>query len=302
MRKAPSLLLSGLDGSNPLGFLAAVGVLRTATLADSALDWRLDWVMPNGTWLPELSCRKAMAADELIKLLVVGLRRDSTPEFDFALNLSVAPETFRNVTREAQRQASPGNRLYADFVASFGCEILVTRQNIQNTAFRTMSGTGHQHFLGTMKQLVGKTESGHLHRSLFESWDYSDKKLGLRWDAEEDRRYALRWANPSGDVTRTVRGANRLAIEALPLFPAVPVTRHLKTTGFSQKNKVVLFTWPIWLGSLSLEVVRSLLSLSELQVPEPDRTKLQAMGVIEVYRSQRINIDRYRNFTRGRPV
>ena len=73
---------------------------------------------------------------------------------------------------------------------------------------------------------------------------------------------------PSGDPVRTMRGANRLAVEALPLFPTVPGERHLHTTGFSQRRgEGVLFSWPIWEGALSIEVVRSLLSLAELQKP-----------------------------------
>ena len=303
----PGLVLSGLDGGNPLGFLAAVGTLNTASLADSDSAWRMKWAAQDGSWFPVLFANRVVSGEELVELLASALQREATPEFDFDRNLNVDAEKFRKVAQEAQRRASSRDRRYADFVTAFGCEVVVSRdgKSIQDTAFRTMSGAGHQHFLGTMKQLRDKATSGHLHRALFNTWDYSDVKLGLRWDPEEDRRYALRWGNPSDtskNPIRTMWGANRLAVEALPLLPAVPTGRRLETTGLARRGGAVLFTWLVWECAVSPEVVRSLLALAEMQESEPDRTKLRAMGVTEVYRSQRTTVGKYRNFTHAYPA
>lgn len=299
------LLLSGLDGSNPLAFLAAVGTLRTVALAEPDAHWCMKWLMHDGVWMPALSTVNPVSAVALVDLLCRGLRQESTPEFDFSKNLNVKPEQFRAEAETAQSQAWAQDRRHADFIAAFGCELYETkdRKSIQDTALRTMSGAGHQHFLGTMKQLVQRTESAHLHSSLFESWNYSDAKLGLRWDPEEDRRYALRWDNPSdGSGVKTVRGANRLAVEGLPVLPTAPSARELQTTGFTKRNGVVLFTWPIWQVAVGIDVVRSLLALPEIQRPEPNRERLNAMGVVEVYRSRRITVGKYRNFTHALPA
>ena len=298
------LVLTGLDGSNPLGFLAAVGTLRVAAQADPPVDHRMEWGAHHGTWVPVLCGNETPSAQTLIEILARALRRHSTPEFAFAQNLNVASETLRAVAGDAQRQVSIQDRRYADFIASYGCELCVTKDktSIQDTELRTVSGAGHQHFLGTMSELVSETNDGHLRRSLFQTWNYSDDKLGLRWDPEEDRRYALRWDNPSGDTIKTMRGANRLAVEALPLLPTSPGDRQLHTTGFSRHGKAVLFTWPIWEGALSVDVVRSLLALHEIQKPEPNRQSLAATGIVEVFRSQRITVGKYRNFTRARPA
>ena len=305
---SPGLVLNGLDGSNPLAFLAAVGTLRTATLAEPNSDWRMKWVERHGTWVPELSAARAISPKALVELLMPALHLESTPEFDFDKNLAVSPEKFEKVAKDAQRRASREARRYADFIASFGCEALVTPdgKKIQDTALRTMSGAGHQHFLGTMKKLVKVTGKRHLHQSLFETWSYEDDMLGLRWDPREDRRYALRWDNPSGDGVKTMRGANRLAVEALPLLPTIPVGRpmgrQLATTGFTRHDRAVWFKWPIWERSLGLDVVRSLLALAEVQAPEPDRTRLRVRGIVEMYRSQRIANDRYINFSHADPA
>ena len=300
----PGLVLTGLDGRNPLGFLAAVGAVRTATLAEPGSDWRMKWLERRGTWLPELSAARALSRQELVALLMPALRPGSTPEFDFDKNLAVSPEEFREAASRAQCRASRLDRRYADFMASFGCEALTAKdRRIQDTALRTMSGAGNQHFLGTMKQLVHDTDDRDLQESLFESWTYKNKKLGLRWDPQEDRRYALRWDNPSGGAgVPTMRGANRLAVEALPLLPAVPVGRRLETTGFTRHDRAVYLAWPIWERALPVEVIRSLLALGDIQAPAPDWTTLRARGIIEIYRSRRISNDRYRNFTPAYPA
>lgn len=130
-----------------------------------------------------------------------------------------------------------------------------------------------------------------------------DRVMIVNLGPQDDRRYALRWHEPSGDPIRTVRGANRLAIEALPVFPTAPVGQELNTTGFTQRRgKGVFLTWPIWKPMIELDIVRSLLAHSELQSERPNRKKLSKMGIAEIYRSQRITQGKFRNFTQSYPV
>lgn len=302
IEKAPVLLLRGIDGSNPLGFLAAVGTLRIVTGASLPSDWRLRWQMHEGIWTPELLGTERFSEEGLVELLMPHLTKaQNRAALKFAADLKVSCDQFRKVTEKAQSAARLAEREDADFVAAFGCESVPISDKdptIRDTAFRTMSGAGHQHFLGSMLELVQDTVSDHLHASLFRPWQYSDERPSLRWDPMDDRRYALRWRNPSGDTVRTMRGANRLAVEALPLFPTAPGDQRLLTTGFSQRRgEGTRFTWPIWHGPSSVDVVRSMLSLGELQEPRPDRGRLSAMGIVEVYRSERITNGKYRNFT-----
>lgn len=301
--------LTGLDGSNLLGFLAALGTLRTLALTDPEDEWKIQWDTPHGVWIPILRCRSRIGPDVVIDRLSAGLECGSTPEFDFnrhpeVKNLSVDPQTFREVSIEAQILATPERRRYADFIAAYGSDSCVTQdgKTIEDTDLRTMSGAGHQHFLGTMKQLASQTEERHLREALFGPWRYADEKLGLRWDPQEDRRYALRWEKPAGGPAKTVRGANRLAVEALPLFPAVPGVGRVETTGFVRRDKRVSLTWPLWTPAAGAETVRSLVALRELRQPKPDRRSLCARGVVEVFRCERITVAKYRNFTRARAV
>lgn len=297
-----SIALSGLDGSNLLAFLAALGTLRTLTRALNNPTIQMHWEA-RGIWTPVLSGpfpnddQKAM--DLILSSLHTQLQNMAGhPVLTVANNLNLSPQQFRQLASAAVQLAhQSGDRTGVDYVAAFGCDAISEDGVIADTAFRTMSGAGHQHFLKTMHDLVALTEPEHLKRSLFEPWDYADDRPSLRWDHADDRRYALRWKEPSGDPIRTMRGANRLAIEALPLFSTAPVGNKLETSGFrTGGSRNTFFSWPIWETPISIDVVRSLLALQELQLDRPPRDKLRPMGIVDVLRAQRLTIGKFRNF------
>lgn len=301
--------LSGLDGGNPLGFLAALGTLRATSLAYPDTLVQMRWANTSG-WRPWLFIDKNIEESLWISDLHQFLRRGvHQPAFHVASDLVMTCQAFQSNAVHAQQTATATDRQFADFVAAFGSEVVESvvngkkSGNIADTAFRTMSGAGHQHFLGFMKDISETTESRHLARAVFEEWKYDDSGPSMRWAPLDDRRYAQRWSNPSGDPSKSVRGANRLAIEALPLFPTAPVGARLETIGFSQRpGQGVGWTWPIWIDPVGQDVVRSLLALEQLQQPQVDREYLHMMGVCEIFRSQRITTGRYRNFSNAVPA
>ena len=69
------LLLNGLDGNNPLGFLAAIGTLRIATEAIASANWRISWNEQGGYWSPVLLGKKVLTQDGLIELLMPTLTK-----------------------------------------------------------------------------------------------------------------------------------------------------------------------------------------------------------------------------------
>ena len=213
-----------------------------------------------------------------------------------------------------------GDRNWCDFCAAYGTDAYANDPEIAVTDFHFTSG--QQSFLGTIRALAseppsqpvetlgkkrraaredaGATTAAHLDHALFEPWAYSDPRPSLRWDPIDDRRYAYRAFDPTNAAASpilTVRGANRLAIEALPWLPTFPRDGGARTRGFSHRpGRVIDFTWPIWDGWLGPDTVRSLLGLSELYADRPRRSDLGARGIVEVFRSRRIG-GYYRNFS-----
>ena len=303
----PGLVLEGLDGANPLAFLAALGVLRGLGIAWPDRLVQLSWT-ERDAWRPCLHAdREAISRDDVLDgLSSFAQLRSGHEALDIGDNLTLSPDRFREAAKAAAGSStgSPAGRARADFIAGFGCEAATDRnQAVRDTALRTLRGAGHQHFLKTMRDLAECADADSFERCLFHPWTRGDQRLSLRWDPEDDRRYALRWRDPSKDVAGTEWGANRLAFESIPLFPVAPVGRTLATTGFrGARAGDTFFTWPIWDVPVNLDTVRSILSLDELQRDAPDRPRLGAMGIREVFRSQRMNAGRYRNFSPARSV
>jgi hypothetical protein len=302
--------LLGINGSNPLAFLAALGAFRVlnATFPKDGIlmSWR-----SNGAWNPVIRASRNIDEQELVEAITSRLCEENRePIFEIGDDLKVKPEDYRKYSKAATRASSLSQRDWADFVAAFGCDLLVGEDGyIQDTHLRTMSGAGHQHFIKNMRTIKSCTESHHIHKTLFEIWQYDDplENLSMRWDPMDDQRYAMRWSNPSGDPIRKKRGsmlgANRLAIEALPVLPAIPVGDKLKTIGFKGTRSTNTFwTWPIWEPFISLDTTRSLLAMKEFHIEEVPRDELYQRGIVEVFRSQRLTIGKFRNFTMGQPV
>ncbi len=308
------LTLCGPDGANPLGFLCALGALRSLTLAWPEHDVRLAWQQRRANWQPVLRftgdfADEKAAQEAVVQALDAKLKemKDSIV-FHWDGTHQIPVGDYRVYAEQAANQfMNTQERIWADFAATWACEGIFSESKkimvVADTAFRTMSGQGHQHFLKQMRDLIARTEHDHIAEALFGPWRYADEKLNLRWDPADDRRHAMRWKDPAKDTIKTVWGANRLAIEALPLHPAFPQRRKLETTGFQgHRQDNTFWTWPLWDGFLSLAVTRSVLALHELQAEKPSHVTLAKLGIQEVCRAQRIKVEKFRAFTPARPV
>jgi len=292
--------LTGLDGANPLGFLATLGAFRVLNEASPA---RMYWRQDGGRWTPVLSTENWPSVLSLARIL---RRRKDSPPLTMANNPQMPLDKFREAVLAAREQWFTGATQNLELIAALGDSAVPDRYKPTinaDTAWRTMSGSGHQHFLKFINEICRITSLRQLQEALFGPWRYADIGYSMRWDPADDRRYALRWKDPSEDKVTNVRGANRLAIEALPLFPVMPTARTLETTGFrGSRSTDTFFTWPIWTVPITLDVCRSLLALAELQRDHPDTATLALIGVHAVFRSQRITVGKFRNFTPARQI
>ncbi len=190
-----TLQLTGLDGANPLGFLAALGALRTATRLSSH-PVRMAWQPLKNSWYPVLQGEDDFFASQAALAAVFhDILKKANPAFGIADNPQMPIADFKAKAEEARdKWLANIDTGYAAFIAAFGCESIHDKNNEginADTAFRTMSGAGHQHFLRFIHELVCNTSEAHLHEALFGPWRYNDTQFSMRWAPEDDRRYAL---------------------------------------------------------------------------------------------------------------
>jgi len=307
-----SVELIGLDGRNLLAFLSAVGthIALDREASGVRLSWDPETFHPTIHLPPTEGSEPASDATdwkERQEERVVDLVRRGLDEL---AQLTREPRRFlwdnvKNLSRTefrqraleaaaAEAQGQQPDRTWADFVAGLASDAAGSSKNVEYTALCVITGDSHQDFLGFMRDLCEKVTPGHIHAALFARWRYQDKGRSFRWDATEDRRYALRASDPSKGRDKEIPsmwGANRLAFEALACLPCHPRGRHLRTTGFRRER---MFHWPLWGPHVTLSTLRSL--LGHPAVLHGNVGTLQSMGVFGIASSRRTSVGRKRTF------
>ncbi len=310
--KAPSdthsLNCPGLNAANPLGFLAALGLFRhLATHLDTTV--RIKWEVSGGNWSPTLVGVDPRLGDTeaLLDWLFASLRDDGEEHWLKRLN-AVANEQ-RGLPRpsaysSAMFAASWTDRALADWLSCNGSDLCAPSSNNQLQTAR------RDYFPESVVAIVQSLTREHLQRSLFRQWDYADpiEKVSLHLEPREDRRHAYQWHKPVGDPTRSLRGgmvgANRLAMEAWPLFQSVALRGELQTVGFrgTRPTKGISWTWPVWLVPIALDDVTPVLNLDVLNPSSRANStvacnSLQSRGIGVAFRLSRILVEKTPNFS-----
>jgi hypothetical protein len=315
MTAAKAHRLEGLEPDNLLAFLALLGLLR----ALEAGGWR-----PRAHWeglplRPVLTLQEAQTQDQVAQVAAEGcavLAKDH--DFDGEKDLTFEGIRARSLLEAAQRPDTPGRAAVLGSLFSDGA--VKDDGRILASPLCAMFGQGHQHFLTRLSDVargvLPKTLAKHrpppdlnapayLHAASFVPWSRSDETDGFRWDPAEDRRYAMRFKNPSGDAGRTVHGANRLAAVGLAALPGAAVVRRrglrFLTLGTELGPDGALgITWPIWTCSASLAAIQALVGHPALV--SGDNGSMRHLGVVERRRARRIANGKFMNFTRAEVV
>lgn len=305
-----ALLLPGMDGSNPLAFLATVGLFRVVT--DGVPGARLGW-QRRAHWTPSLL--GLGSKEDLLDLLERRLNQ-YPPADDPALTLTFAGQvadkltgaidSYRSFAREAAHRARPGDRRAADFALAWRTDGAEAREYEGTRKARTELDftAGNQKLLSMVRNVASTIARDELERTLFQFWDYPDGGKSLRWDPlDETRQYAVQFHDPSKsrNPIRTMTGANRLAVEALPWLPVFPTSRGTQTAGFETVDHEIFFTWPIWTVPAGPGTIRSILASPELRSEQLDYARLRRRGIEQVFRSKIVQPSgRYRCFAPAR--
>lgn len=298
----PGLLLPGLDGTNPLGFLAALGLFRVIACSNGTRDARMHWRASFGTWCPVITPGE-FDETSLLDLLEAQLPRrfDDHPASIIHQLASDDAKARADIILAAAFAAHASGRDQVDWIAASASDAVPAE------AINQLQTARRDYHIGNLRSVIASTERPHFRRALFCSWDYADglDNQSLHLDPSEDRRHAYQWNKPAGDPNRKrsggMLGANRLAIEAFPLFTSVPVGDSLRTLGFTgQRSTDTRWTWPIWTVPVGLNQVPSLLALDDLQketISDATRDLLMRRGVAAAYRTRRILVGKTPNLT-----
>ncbi len=307
------MILEGLDGANPLGFLAAIGTLRLLQAQDGDGSIHMGWEDTPSGWRPVLT---GFVGDEsdLCDALHCSLTRRTSTILDIGVASGGKKHSnkfpfdavrFKLALADSVRDA--GTRADADLLAALGADFYPDPKSgeFQCTAFKMVrsgdsSGQGMLHYA---KAIRGQADEHALRHALFKPWRYRDEGFSLRWDPIENQSHALRWSDPSTSKLGTEASANCLAFEGLPCLPCAIVGRQLATTGFSGGGTQKAFVWPLWTPKVDVDAVRSLLALHDLHQTPLRREALAARGVVEVFRATVIRPTQYySNFAHAHPV
>lgn len=271
------LWLTGLDGKNPVAFLAALGVLAVTSDAAEGPAPRLVW-RGSGTLHPVLVDGPDRAA--LIDLLRADLAsfRDEPAlgrmryakggEGPPAHDLKPPPDFLVGYLRDLVTGRS---RRSLGFAAAFCSDVAVDGNgNAKPTALHFTAG--QQELLTMVDDLLaeGTGVTGEdLEEALFGPWRYHRQLPVLGWDNSSARDYALRAGDPSKDKKLGVPGADWLAFRGLPFLRIAPVGDRVMTTGCRGEWKTGALRWPLWSAPLTRSVVAALLTSPELFEADP---------------------------------
>lgn len=279
--------LTGLHGTNPLGFLAALGVqVAFASEADHPRLWWSDGVTPHA--VVDLDFSPKRIADRALSVFAKWKSSPAlTPKgpdgaaLPGADDLKLSRDGIRTYLDQAA-ESDPSSSLITALVAE-GSLDKGGRAKPSDLYFTA----GQQKFLAMARQILEGCSKSDILQGLEGPWNYERKLPSLMWDVSDDRVYALSANDPSTAKKLTNPGSEALAVLGLSRHPVFASRSRTLTQGCSGSWKAGHYTWPLWYKPASSNAVRSLLVHASHERPtETDRHKwFRAWGISSVHKS-----------------
>lgn len=271
--------LHALLGTNPLGLLAALGVLDVLDRAGIAptLHWTTDF-QPHAvlTGYDDLE-------DVIDELEADRVRWISSPLLTWGGDS--APADLKVSQRELRAWGAAlleaGRRAEQDLFCALLAEGAVAGKGDSKPTHLHFTA-GQQRFLLMIRELVRAVRPQHFRQALTGPWTYLPMPT-LGWDARGDRGYALRATDPSKEKREGVPGADWLAFLGLAFFPVVNREGTLLTRGCARAWKRSGLRWPLWEVPLTRATVASLLADPHLESQTAEVRR--ARGITKVLRA-----------------
>jgi len=281
------MILRGLQPNNPLGFLAALGVIKVLDHKYPEYEWKMRWKQ-----YADIETTKKITENELENMLLEEISVNDLMYEKFKKNYPPSNEEdyakFMKFMIGATLNETYDVKRVHDFAVGFS---LAKNSDVEETDFRFLTGSAT--LFGTAIELIKEIKDNRqkIHDTLFDEWKYSDNKRSMNWDPILlQREHAKFPVNPKkGDTpSPTMHGANRLALEALPLFPVILSLNGVKTIGWIDKK----FIWPIWNQFADLNEIKGMLSINYSIISTKEREsigiKLYSSKKMELYKGRQI--------------
>ncbi len=287
---------NGLRADNPLGFMAALGIMQVARRVEKLPAVKLYWCPFGSSYAARFQVATDLADEDFLKALISDLSNaNGRAEFLWAPAIkSVKQPQFREVLMQADDALAEWLSAFAselakddeDFVEATPLDMSVSAQKFLDGAFKL--GTS----LGRSKGKRGPTTFDSYEEAVFGPWKYEDDQHSLGWDPSTLKMGAFTFKAPTALANTGVRAAVWLAIESLPYFQCA-YEGGLATTAWHVKKGTSEFRWPIWNEPSGHEVIQAMLGWSELVSAEPDRGEMAARGISAIFGSAKVKPNKY---------
>ena len=282
--------LTGLEGTNPLGFLAALGVQVAFAGEDE---------QPRLWWSEDLTPRAVVdegftverIVDQALSFLVrweespaVNPRRPDGSAMPKGNELKLGPSDIRDYLRLSLADHGDDDSSGA-LMSALVAEGSLDKQGVAKPSDLYFVA-GQQKFLDTTRKILRGTTREDIISGLVGPWNYTSELPSLGWDVVDDRVYALRANNPGPEKKLTNPGPEALAVLGLSLHPVFAGRERTLTQGCSGSWKAGHYSWPLWRRPATLHAVRSLLAHAHDHPTATDRRIwFRAWGVDRILRS-----------------
>lgn len=276
-------LLKGLGGSNPLGFMASVGLLRLLEVHGHRA--RLCFT-GDGGFPACIEC--TLALDHILGAVTrdaeaaaghqpwrLEYEKQEKKRIKIVADLKAPPDQFRRFLASAIDEWLNGRAEQSDYAAAYGTDVAVDGNgNTKPTAFHFTAA--NQQFLGAVEESRSKITRHWVEESLDNRDGKTKAGSNLRWDPDAERSRALMGVNPIDEGTTVNAPLEWLAFRGLPAFPCVPIASRILTCGVTGRRQDDLrFHWPLWACMTDFATVRSLLLLTAGWVEKEEHLRRQ---------------------------
>ena len=217
--------LPALEGTNPLGFLAALGVLDALTCENPDATLR---------WTDELVPHAVVSGVSDLDLLLDVMDRDREVWRDSALlgfpensplpdakpGVMLLREWFEAVAEQHDRRAD------SDLLCALVAEGALDGNGKAKPTHLHFTA-GQQQFLEMVRLLAANVDRERLREAVCGPWRYDSPLPSLSWDARGERVYAVRAINPSKEKRLGVPGSDWLAFRGLVFYPVTRAVNGL---------------------------------------------------------------------------